>query len=316
MNFAPRLALSLPLLVGLALAQEPTPDVKQEKEPPRGERQEGPVPSPQRKLDMQRAGGNEADAAGLDGGGVASSAGGEMISNACSVVSMGSPARIAPGETGTLTILLAMQSHAVIVPGSQLQLNYEPTQGEISLGTWELKPPPLGSLEPKFKGQPVYENTAQIEIPIRVAGGAPHQKHRVKALVEVNLTDGNTGNPLGAFRAEAAAEANVGPSLPKPPVRFVPRTAPANPAAATAGESASRPAPGAQGKVSQLPTDPASGSAARLAAAQDKPEGTGAADLGPAEEADHGPADLPILPIGMGLLGLLALLALLASRKR
>src|SRR5262245_32814150 len=87
----------------------------------------------QRTAEDKDKGGNPADVAGegmVDGTSVTANAvtptSRESLSNACSLQPMCSPKRLAPGETGTVTLLLALQAHAVIQADAVWQVTYKP----------------------------------------------------------------------------------------------------------------------------------------------------------------------------------------------
>jgi hypothetical protein len=140
------------------------------------------------------------------------------------------PHRLAPGQTGTLVAVLSLQGNAVMVPGMQVAVSYEPQQGEVALGQWAMLPAKPCTLYPKFKEQDLYEKYAQIEIPVSIAAGAKHGKHTVKLAMTIEITDGQTGAKLGVPRGDFPCEIVVGEPVPQPAPLVAPATAGGAPA--------------------------------------------------------------------------------------
>ena len=270
---------------------------------------------------------------GADGtGAVGVAAPGEALANSCSVLAMLNPPRLAPGETGTLTLICALQHRSVIQAEANWKLTYAPTQGEkgeIILGAWQLKPPGLGTLEEKFKGKPVYDNQASIQIPVSIAAGTPFGKYRISTQLEVPLTDGSTGQVLGLYKTQAGVEVQVGAAMPRPIVRGAQPKTGGIPVTAGPGDTVTpgvAPVGSDAGKGTSPKATPPVGQGARPQPVT-KPAGVsdgapansaqGASDLTPGQTPDEPgePRSFPILPIAAGAGVLLLLIAVLARRK-
>ena len=247
----------------------------------------------------------------------------EAVSNACSVLGMVNPPRLAPGESGTLTVICALQHRAVIQADAGWKVTYEPSQGgknEVQLGAWTLKPAGLGTLEERFKGKPVYDNQAQVLIPITIAAGTPYGKYRVTMRLEVPLTDGSSGQQLGLFRGEPGIDIQVGASMPRPVVRgAAPKSdGPARGPSDVVVQAVGTTAPGA----GQAKPSPTQGAAVQGGTLQDV--GAGKPNSNPkGSEPEAGPTDstptgsaFPMVPVAVGGALLLALILLLARKKR
>lgn len=281
-----------------------------------------------RREPIQKAGDSgDADVKdGADGVSAPRAAAAEALSNACSVIALVNPARLAAGETGTLTVVCALQHRAVILADAPWRVTYEPAQGakkEVLLGAFALKPAGLGTLEERFKGKPVWDNQAQILIPISIAPGTPHGKIRVTVHVEVPLTDGSTGTQLGLFRGDPGIDVQVGAAMPRPVVRGAPAKSEAagqsGPADVVAHAAVSEPSKAPK----QTPTpNPVVPSGAPNGATQEPPVAKAAPAGGsPLIEPESGGESAPsattfsMLPVALGG-GVLLLLVLVLARKK
>ena len=158
------------------------------------------------------------------------------------------PHRLAPGQTGTMVAVLSLQGNAVMVPGMQVAVTYEPQQGEVALGQWGILPAKPCTLYPKFKEQTLYEKYAQIEIPVSIAAGAKHGKHLVKLAMTIEISDGQSGDKLGVPRGDFQHEIVVGEPVPQP--------APLVVAGADSGTSAPDASPAAARAEKSKPAQP------------------------------------------------------------
>jgi hypothetical protein len=143
------------------------------------------------------------------------------------------PRRLAPGETGEAHIVLALQRSAVIRPSDHLELNYSQQQGPIGLGPWRALEAGLGTLPTAFKGQPCYDNTVTLILPVTVAAGTPYQDYTLQFGIVSDIVDGDSGAVQGRFTMDFTGPLTVGDPLPRP----VPR-----PGAGTGATEASSPA--------------------------------------------------------------------------
>ena len=139
-------------------------------------------------------------------------------SGSCGHMALLDPVRIPPSSTGEIVVVLTLMNSAVITPDAPFRIEYERRQEPITLADWRLQPARPGTLSTRYRGQPVYDNTATVRIPVQVDGATPHGKYPVDLKVEVPLTNGDNAAPLGVFRTSVRAEVVVGPPVPRPGV--------------------------------------------------------------------------------------------------
>jgi len=164
---------------------------------------------------------------------------------------MTKPSRIAPGQSGEIFVILALQGDAVIQSGNSMEFKYESEQGPIMLGSFQVNPPKPGKLASVFKDQPVHDNTATVRIPITVGSNARYGDYPVGLAMEIEVSDGKTGSLLGRYHEVGSVSVVVGRPEPRP----APRVAPAKVAAApTAVEGSAKP-DAAVSKTKDVPQD-------------------------------------------------------------
>lgn len=127
------------------------------------------------------------------------------------------PRRIAPGATGTARLVLSMQRESVLAVGTHLEIIYPTEQLGVQFGPWQLGEPQLGAAQGAFRGRPVYENYALVEIPMTVPSSTAFGKYQIRMMVIADITDGRTGNTVRRAQAQVAGDLVVGPPLPTPP---------------------------------------------------------------------------------------------------
>ena len=121
------------------------------------------------------------------------------------------PAKLLPGQTGTLRVLATLQGHAVLQAPPQLEFVGQAQQGVVSLGPIALQPAAPGRIETGYRGRPVYENFAVIEAPVTMAPNAVMgSKHIVAMDLKFDLYDGTSTQPIGRFLDRASTELEVG----------------------------------------------------------------------------------------------------------
>jgi hypothetical protein len=125
------------------------------------------------------------------------------------------PARLAPGSTGRMFVLLAILPGSVVKP-ERLELDYSGRQGPAALGPSTVTPPNLGSLEPAFAGEPIYDNTITFEVPLTIDRDAASGDHLLKAAVAADVFDGQSGQPRGRYSAEVTGRLTVAAEAPAP----------------------------------------------------------------------------------------------------
>lgn len=220
------------------------------------------------------------------------------------------PAKLMPGQTGTLKVLAALQGNAVLPSPAPLELVAPAQQGALQLGRLSAQPAAPGRLAAAYVGRPVYDNYAIFEVPVTMAGDAAMgSKHVASIDMRFDLYDGGSAQPISRFLDRVGLEIEVG-RVADPEVQGLARpaeeTAPA--VAPTAAPAASAPgAPAAasplQGNVVVPEAAPATGGAAPEAAPAD----------GPAPVVTPEGLPMPLL-LGGGVLVVLVLL-MLVRRK-
>ena len=170
------------------------------------------------------------------------------------------PRRLAPGESGDLYVHVTLRGHAVVVPGATISLTYDKAQGPLAFGEEKLRPAAPGVREERFKGKPVWDDALTFEIPVSVRSDAKFGNAAFVGSVQLEVSDGRTGQLIGRFRAEAPGRILIGRPFPRPP----PQTGQDGPggAAVKATAGASNPAADASGTGSS-PTKGAGGNQAK-----------------------------------------------------
>src|SRR5690606_10462922 len=63
-------------------------------------------------------------------------------------------------------------------------------------------------------GQPVWDNTLTVTLPVSVAPDAEHGRYQVHFDIEAGVMNDETGGEFGRFRMVANGQLEVGPALP------------------------------------------------------------------------------------------------------
>ena len=139
----------------------------------------------------------------------------------CGVLPGFDPRRFGPGQSGRLSIVLALQSKAVLEPGSEFTLSYEARQGPVRLGEWTRRPARRSKHYSRYADNPVYDETAQIDIPVSVDGGAAHGNYTLRLRMQTVFHDGVSGEVLAQYEDDIPCRLMVGRPLPSPVARIV-----------------------------------------------------------------------------------------------
>ena len=129
------------------------------------------------------------------------------------------PAKLLPGQSGTLMVVAILQGSAVLPSPAPVEVM--PRQGvtPVSLGTLRVRPAERGQLAKAYVGQPVYDNTAIFEVPVTMSSDAKlGEKHLVSLDLKFDLYDGNSGQPVGRFIDRVATNIEVG-AVPNPTIQ-------------------------------------------------------------------------------------------------
>ncbi len=159
------------------------------------------------------------------------------------------PAKLLPGQSGTLRVLAALQGNTVMPAPAPMELVAPAQQGALVLGPIVAQPASPGRLAAAYVGRPVYDNYAIFELPVTMAADAAMgSKHIASVDMKFDLFDGGTAQPIGRFLDRVSLEIEVG-SVPDPAVQgfaapvvepapdaaSAPKTAPTSSADAAAG---------------------------------------------------------------------------------
>lgn len=167
------------------------------------------------------------------------------------------PRRLAPGESGTLAVVLVLNNPAVVTADTPVLLEYEPEQHGVHLGAFTVQPAKPGTLPSKYKGVPVWDNTVTIDVPISVAGDAAPGDKLIQVRLKTALTSGTAAQSLGELVLPVSGTLKIGSPLPKPVA--VERESAGSAATSRSGGATATSAPVAANK----PPEPVADSAAK-----------------------------------------------------
>lgn len=157
----------------------------------------------------------------------------------CRFVASVRPARLLPGQSGTLYVTAILQGTAVLPAPAPVTVTSPAQQGLVALGAAAFQDAKPGRLAQAYLGRPVYDNTATLEIPITMSADAKlGQRQPVHVDLKFDLYDGGTAQVVGRFLDRATVEVEVGLSA-DPNVaataKVNPPAPPAGPVAGTVG---------------------------------------------------------------------------------
>jgi hypothetical protein len=233
-------------------------------------------------------------------------------SSFCRFVASVRPARLMPGQSGTLYVTAVLQGSAVIPSPAPLTVTSPTTQGLVTLGSASFQEAKVGRIAQAYLGRPVYDNYAILEVPITMSADAKlGQKQAVHVDMKFDLYDGNSAQVLGRFLDRATTEIEVG--LAADPNVVASAKAPV----AAAGNQAAGGAvakPGEDAALGGAKGGNALGGEAVIPTAVPDPVPA----LPPVTDAPPAPevSEIPLLPLALGGGGLLMLIGLLVLRKK
>lgn len=232
----------------------------------------------------------------------------------CRFTTLLKPAKLMPGQSGILKIVATMQGHAVLPSPSPLEMTPSPSQGPITVGSLTIKPADVGRLEPGYLGRPVYENYAELEVPVTMGTAAEVGKKYVLALdLKFDLYDGTSAQVIGRFLDRVATEVEVG-SVPDPAV--VIRTGNVKPAGEAAVSTSPVSGKEIPARTSTAPLVPLQGNAIVPASRPAEPavgDSSGGAAIESPSVDDGGGM---LVPVAVGAGVLLLFVVLLLARKK
>lgn len=230
------------------------------------------------------------------------------------------PAKLMPGQSGTLFVTATLSGQAVLqAPLAMERLSGE-RQGLVTLGAMTAHAAEPGRLAAAYLGRPVYDNYVILEVPVTMAPDAEvGSRQKVQVEWRFDIHDGATAQLVGKFIDGAAIDIEVGQASDpmvkggaKPPAEArgatpPPPTAPAGPAAMVHETSPVKPRVVAGVAPRTVPEGAVSEDPASSANQPGAPTGS---ELPPTE------APVGVLPIAVGGGLLLLVIVLLLARKR
>lgn len=121
------------------------------------------------------------------------------------------PAVLAPGEAGTLVVVMKLRGDAVMLDPPPVEFSFGSRQGALSIdGEPTFRPTRQKGLAPAMKGTPVYDDVAIIDVPITVSPGATEGTHRIELALQYELWNGVKGGSYGKLKDLVSGEVRVG----------------------------------------------------------------------------------------------------------
>jgi hypothetical protein len=143
----------------------------------------------------------------------------------CRFLATVKPAKLLPGQTGTLFVTAVLLGHAVLPDPAPFEIMSPAQQGSVAIGAVAAQPAEPGRIEKAYLGRPVHENYAIFELPVTMGADAPlGSKHAVNVEMKFDLYDGNSGTAISRFLDRVTAEIEVGRVL-DPAIQGVARPA-------------------------------------------------------------------------------------------
>lgn len=232
----------------------------------------------------------------------------------CQFVAACQPARMMPGQSGTLRVTAILRDRFVLPSPAPVTVVPAMQSGAAEIGELVALPAAPGRLARAYLGQPVYENTAVFEAPVTIGTGATiGEKQPIAFDLKFDLYDGETGQALGRFLERVSTEVEIAPTIdPQVEGRTTPvAKPPVQPAAAPVRSGPTAAAD--QGDSREAPVTALSGTAGTVAASDGVAEP--AAPVGGGEQPVVVEGGVPtLLLVGGGALLLLIVLLLLRRR--
>ncbi|MCA8958692.1 MAG: hypothetical protein KDC87_21625 [Planctomycetes bacterium] len=129
------------------------------------------------------------------------------------------PRRLTSGQSGVLHVVAVLARDTVVVPGALATASLPDGIAPIRFGTQEVGAARPGTVARHFLGQPIHDETVTIRIPVTAATDAKAGKYTLPGTVELEVSNGTTGQLLGVFSCPVTATLTIGPPIPDPAVR-------------------------------------------------------------------------------------------------
>jgi len=120
------------------------------------------------------------------------------------------PPRIAPGQSGTLRLMMLLKQDAVMPPSGASNIELQPVQGPLAFGTPQLRPARPAQLAEAFRGKAAFDDFAVFDIPVTVGATATAGAHPVNLSLAYELYRGKTGGWIDRFLDRVEVEVLVG----------------------------------------------------------------------------------------------------------
>jgi hypothetical protein len=237
----------------------------------------------------------------------------------CRFVAACRPAKLMPGESGTLLISAILQGSAVLPAPLQMTMTPRVPAESLAVGDMIVQPAEPGVLAKGYLGRPVYENTAIIEVPVTMGSSAQiGSKQSFAVDLQFDIYDGTSTQIVGRFLERVSTEIEVGQHID-------PAVAGRSNQSNGRGEQPEPADKGAQEPVSVTPpATPSEGSAALSGAAASVAGGENAPAKTPATTVEDDQGTLPppvptqnsyLLFAAIGLPMLILVILILMRRK-
>ena len=110
------------------------------------------------------------------------------------------PAQLLPGQSGVLMIVASLLGKAVLPAPLNLSVTPRIPANSVAMGDFLAHPAPIGTMSSAYLGQPVYENTVVLEVPVTMGSTLTlGEKQPVSADLQFDIYDGESGQPVGRF---------------------------------------------------------------------------------------------------------------------
>lgn len=134
----------------------------------------------------------------------------------CRFVASVKPAKLLPGQSGTLVVSALLSGQAVLPSPAPMSIVGSRQQGFVTLGELQFRPAEMGRHAAGYQGRPVYDNYAIFEIPFTVgADVAMGAKQNVNVDLQFDIYDGFSAQPIGRFIDRFVVEVEIG-TVPDP----------------------------------------------------------------------------------------------------
>lgn len=130
----------------------------------------------------------------------------------CQFIAACRPPKLLPGQSGTLLVTAILKGRAVLPAPLQIKMTPKATMSAVSVGAMRPHPARAGTMAKAYVGRPVYENTAEFEIPVTMGNDAVlGSKQTVLLDLQFDIFDGGSAQAVGRFIERVSADIEVAP---------------------------------------------------------------------------------------------------------